>query len=697
MSSGSVLEGIVVVERASRLATAACGHLLASLGAHVVTLESPETRLRRDGMSAAMRRLYRAGKEIAIKSNIYNDQPASADVVLFDPDGTTAAAAFQSAALKDTADRIVCAFTPGGLEDRSLPFDMSDAAIQALSGVMAVTGAEGGAPELVRVPICEQTAALVGASAVLAALESRRRDGAGQLIDISLVEVMLDQLRTHVALGIGGQSHGFRIGCRHPLCSPWNAYRASDGWVLVCSASDVQWDKILDVIGRFDLKGDARFATAAARKKVISIVDDAMQAWTGGRSMADVAAAFTAVGIPAGPALDPRQVPDDVLLRQVGTLVDSSDGLVPAAPFRFSRTPARLLVRAERPAYAPASSGRPGKEHTDASPAPAPLAGLKVVEISRYAAGPLAGLVLASLGAEVIKIESPGGEDCRAWTPQFGDVSGYFVNFNYGKASSVLDLSRPEDKACMQRLIADADVLLHNLRAGVMEKLGFGYAGLASANPALIYCAVSGFGEKGPRDAALDTVIQGRLGLTSLIGDGVQPLRVGFSIADQVAGHFAAAGILAALHERTRSGKGQVVDVAMCDAVAWLTQTGWACGAAEERGEPDAVRMTCADGWVVADDVPDDTTVGLCSGLSRQAAVRHLRDAGIPAAPVLELDEVLRLPLLAQRRIVSDVTTAGGTAPAVRVPLALTRFRPAVPDRMHRLDGDPPRFATAQV
>lgn len=215
-----------------------------------------------------------------------------------------------------------------------------------------------------------------------------------------------------------------------------------------------------------------------------------------------------------------------------------------------------------------------------------PLKGIKVVDLTRVLAGPFCTMMLADMGAEVIKIERPGsGDDSRAFGPHQKGESAYFMSINRGKKSLTLDLKADRGKDVLKRLIKNADVLVENFKPGVMKKLGLGYEALKEINPKLIYCASSGFGQTGPYSArpAYDLIIQGMGGLMSITGpDDSTPTKVGSSIADIFAGVFSTIGILGALHHRHQTGKGQMVDVAMLDcmvailenAVARYTATG---------------------------------------------------------------------------------------------------------------------------
>jgi crotonobetainyl-CoA:carnitine CoA-transferase CaiB-like acyl-CoA transferase len=200
---------------------------------------------------------------------------------------------------------------------------------------------------------------------------------------------------------------------------------------------------------------------------------------------------------------------------------------------------------------------------------PFALDDVTVLDLSHALAGPFASTMLADYGAEVIKIEPLEGEIARAWGPPFyGDEAAYFVNLNRNKKSVALDLKHPEGQALFFRLLEGADVVLENLRVGSVARLGIDYAQASERQPRIVYCSISGFGQDGPyRDrAALDLVVQAESGMISVTGEpGSHGVRAGVSIADITAGMYAAFAILAALHSRQRTGRGQFIDVSMLE------------------------------------------------------------------------------------------------------------------------------------
>ncbi|MBV8806132.1 MAG: CoA transferase [Sinobacteraceae bacterium] len=200
-----------------------------------------------------------------------------------------------------------------------------------------------------------------------------------------------------------------------------------------------------------------------------------------------------------------------------------------------------------------------------------PLRGIRVLDFTRVLAGPSAALALADLGAEVLKIEPPGtGDETRLFPPFRDNVSHYFLSVNRGKKSIVVDLKTEAGVALVADLAAHCDVLIENYRPGVMDRLGLGYAALSAVNPRLIYCAISGFGMTGPlRDRpSFDIVLQALSGALSVNGEpGSAPTKLGIPLGDLVGGINGPIGILAALHERSITGRGRMIDVSLLDGM----------------------------------------------------------------------------------------------------------------------------------
>ena len=334
-----------------------------------------------------------------------------------------------------------------------------------------------------------------------------------------------------------------------------------------------------------------------------------------------------------------------------------------------------------------------------------PLDGLLILDFTRVLSGPYCTMLLADMGARVIKIEHPGrGDDTRGWGPPFiGDESVYFLSINRNKESLTLDLKNAAARHALDRLLDRADVLVENFRPGTMERLGLGYTALAGRNPRLVYCSISGFGQTGPRraEAGYDAVMQGEGGLMSITGDAEgPPYRLGVAISDIVSGMFAAQGITLALAARARTGRGQLVDVGMLDATAALLtyQAGLclATGAAPKRlgnRHPTIApyeTFAAADGDLVLAVGNDEQWRRFCGAArlpqllddprfatnrgrvehydalrppiaerlrsrERAAWIAELRAAGIPCGAVRDVAEVLTDPQIAARGMVAEV------------------------------------------
>ena len=345
-----------------------------------------------------------------------------------------------------------------------------------------------------------------------------------------------------------------------------------------------------------------------------------------------------------------------------------------------------------------------------------PLAGLTVVDLTRVLSGPFCTMLLADMGARVIKVEQPGsGDDTRAWGPPFvAGESAYFLGINRNKESLTLDFKAPAGRAVLDSLVARADVLVENFRPGTLARLGLDYEALAQAHPRLIYASLSGYGHTGPRadEPGYDAVLQGEGGLMSITGPADGPAyRLGVAVADIVTGMFAAQGVLLALLAREQTGRGQHVDVAMLDSVAALLTyqagivfaTGTSPGRLGNRHPSIAPYDTfeTADGPLVLAVGNDDQWGRFCNVVpgfdalggdprfaTNASRVRHydalepvirqslladtragwttrLVAAGVPCGPVRTVDEALHDAQLAARGMIERL--AHGTAGDISV------------------------------
>jgi len=346
-----------------------------------------------------------------------------------------------------------------------------------------------------------------------------------------------------------------------------------------------------------------------------------------------------------------------------------------------------------------------------------PLAGLKVVELARILAGPWAGQTLSDLGADVIKVESPEGDDTRKWGPPFVERDGdktasYFHSCNRGKSSITVDFRTNEGQEKIRDLVKDADILIENFKVGGLAKYGLDYDSLSAINPRLIYCSITGFGQTGPyaHRAGYDYIIQGMSGLMSITGDpDGMPQRVGVAVTDIFTGVYATTAILSAVHMRHMTGQGQHIDMSLLDcavsvmanqALNYLT-TGTApvrTGNYHPNLTPYQV-FPCRDGHIIIATGNDAQYQRLCDVLglpqmitdprfvgnadriknreamtdllngksclmSRSDLLAACEDRGIPAGPINTMDEVFSDPHVIARGMQVDLDGI----PSVRSP-----------------------------
>jgi CoA:oxalate CoA-transferase len=376
---------------------------------------------------------------------------------------------------------------------------------------------------------------------------------------------------------------------------------------------------------------------------------------------------------------------------------------------------------------------------TQSSKASGPLEGILVIDLSRILAGPYCTLLMAEMGARVIKVEPPkGGDDARAYGPFVNGKSTYFASVNRGKESIALDLKNDEHKKIFEKLLAKADVVVENFRPGTMEKLGFGWETLHAKFPKLIYASASGFGHTGPnsKDPAYDMVMQGQGGIMSITGnEGQPPSRVGMSIGDIGAGLYTAVAVNAALVHRLKTGESTKVDIAMFDCqLALLENAIMRYTVEKEIPGPLGARhptitpfeaFATSDGAIIIAAGNDSLFIKMCEALGRsdmatdpnyksnalrqksQKKLKHeiesvLKDnttdhwidvvskGGVPCGPINNIAQAIEHPQVAARNMLVSVPDgSGGTLTLAGNPLKMSAFddpktRKAAPD----LDAD---------
>ncbi len=357
-----------------------------------------------------------------------------------------------------------------------------------------------------------------------------------------------------------------------------------------------------------------------------------------------------------------------------------------------------------------------------------PLSGIRVIELAHIMAGPVCGLMLGDMGADVVKVERlPGGDGSRAFLPP--DVRGEsaaFMMLNRGKRGLALDLRSEGGRTLVRRLVSSADVIIENFRTGTMERMGLGYSELSTLNPRLVYCQITGYGRTGPlsHQGGFDLIAQGYSGLMSVTGEGPgrAPVKVGAPVTDITAGILAAFGVVSALFERERTGKGQRVDTSLFEA--GITQTYWQSaialatgaspgplGSAHPLAAPYQAFPTI-DGWINVGASNEATWIGLTEALNvselrederfrtnarrmenldelvrvlapnfldrtTDSWLERLEDAGVPAGPVASVGEMLEHPQTRARDMVIEVEHKEiGTVRSLGTPLKMSGSDP---------------------
>ena len=662
-----ILEGVTVLELGVRIGASVAGSTLAQLGATVVFVEIPASPAGAHTEKFSCREQFAAGKLSLLLQPGGADQQllaeltAAADVVLFSSDLDPR----DNWDLPETAkSAVVCDITAFGSSGPLAGLPYSDLQIQALSGILGCTGLAGGDPSPVPLPLIEHMAGLYAAGAVLCALRQNKTEGRAQAVEISLYDVAFAAMSSFLAPALDGSTQpATRVGNRHTMAAPWNVYQAADGWILLCAGSDEQWRRICRLIGQEELVNDPGFAKNADRVANVAQVDAVLQIWIGRKGMDECVGQFSALGIPCGQVARIDGYPLEAnlmhrnMVHRTQDPVSSSQVFVPGSVFRMNRSNGRTLLRIPRPDEDRAEimqlAGRlrpPLAADTSQLSSKRPLAGIRVLEIGHYTTVPIAARTLASLGAEVIKIEPAEGEAIRRWPPMRNGQGIFFTFQNSDKKSICLDLEKPEGRELLTRMIASADILVENLRPGALARKGFSPAEVDRINPRLVYCSISGFGADSlyPGRAAFDMVIQAMSGVMDVTGVNGMPLKTGPSIADVMGAACGFTALVAALAHRDASGLGQYVDLSMQDIAAWATQTLW-------NGAPRP-------------QIPP--VVALGQG--------HVLGKGRDAVPVLTVREVLDAPQTLARLLWFSVDRDGVSFPLLAVPFRLQGSAPQV-------------------
>lgn len=630
--AGAPLAGLRVVDFSRMLSGPFSTMVAGDLGAHVIRVEDIEgtdtTRhnhpfingeshyflsFNRNKESIALDLKTEEGRAIAI------ELVRQADVIVENfRVGAAARLGLDYESLKKINPRLIyCSVTGFGQTGPWAKKTAYDLVIQATTGALSVTGEPGRPPAKMGLPLADEMSSLFAGIAMLAGLERRDRTGLGCYLDISMFDASVSMLSYMASIYFATKESPTAQGSAHPTIYPYNAFETADGYIVVAPFTNAFWRKFSAVIDRPDLPENPDYRSFAERLANRTRLADIIEPIMKTRTTAEWEAALDLGDVPNGPVYSVQEAvehehtkarglvvnmehPVCGTLRTLGTPfhISYADGsefepryeappvvgqhtrailtdLLGHSAEKVAELAAKKVVRlsdtpGETAAVPRAAAPEPESNAADEMP----LKGIRVLDLTRMLAGPYGSLILADLGADVIKIEEPRiGDPTRRNIPMVGSESTYFMAVNRGKRSITLDLKDPQQKAKFIELVKTADIVLENYRPGVMKRLGLDYQSLCKIKPDIILCSISGYGQTGPlKDKiSFDLVNQAMAGTMSVTGEeGRPPIRVGLPAGDLSGGIFGALGILAALYGRRRTGRGAHIDIGLHDLLVSL-------------------------------------------------------------------------------------------------------------------------------
>lgn len=582
------LSGFRVVEMTQRFSGPLCGLLLAELGADVVKVEPPSgdpmrLKLRRVGaeFGPAYAALNRGKRIVTLDLKTPPEHAALIDLI-------AGADAFVTnvgpASLRRRGlvperlrpDLIYTSLSGAGWDARAQDIRLDDAAAQAETGFMFATGWPGDGPVVAPFPIGAASSALFGAIGILAA----HINGSGAAIDCAMVDTLSACMEFPLMYAATFGRPSERNGGRHPTAAPSQVYATGSGKIAIMATSPGEFERLARALDQPELANDPRFidndARMAHREELTAVIEELLSTnnsayWFD--HLAEVGVACAPVQSIAEAVSHPK-----FKSRQTVRSLELPSGPIDVIAYPGGRV-RRGGVDAEPPEFVTTTAiqwdARPAKSGTRVAPA-ALLAGVKVVDLTRFLSGPFATAILADLGADVLKVESPTGDPTRAFRPKIDGKSGYFASVNRGKRAIALDLKSAEGLERVKQEIATADILIDNFRPGVMARLGLSDAELKKVNPSLVAVSISGFGQDGElaRCGAYDMTVQAFSGLMRQNGYAASgPTRLGVSIGDIGTAMFAALAAVAGLAgQRWNAIPSPRIDIAMVDALLALME-----------------------------------------------------------------------------------------------------------------------------
>ncbi len=671
------LAGVCVVEGPGGFALRLCGRMLADAGALVTRLPAPSDPLLELPYGEQWCAFLDRGKRAASDPEA---ALAAADLYVTGlPHGH--ALGCDSVLARHAGLQAACV-TPFGQSGPYGAFDGDDVTLSALCGLADATP---GLPDHTErfddppvqshAPLAEVAGGTTAAVAVLGALLPRLR---GEAAAPRHVEVSVHEAAVALMVyewGIAANGGGVRGRRPIPLDPAPNMYvRTRDGTAVVVALTPPHWQALVKLMGGPAWAADERFADGASRARHWDDLEPRLREWAAQQRGEELLERAQALGTPICCSFTLAETLTCDHVRATSAVRDGA----PSDPIVVDGLRRRPRTAPRRPLPAPAAGATP------------PLAGVRVADFSQVVAGPYCGQLLAALGADVTLVEPPGFPLSRMFGPFVGeprwDTSALFPQVNRGKRSLQLDLRTDEGRAAARDLIGRSDVVLENFSRAAAEKLGLGWADVSAVRPDVVLASISGFGRSGPwgNYVALHSGVLLLSGCTDITRDADGHNRlVGAVYPDLLAGTVAALGIEQALARRARTGEGAHVEVAMLDVLLTCMAGLIPAALAGERfgQHPSARFMRCAESdrfVVVSGDVPAELAEDV-EALPRAGAVKRLRSAGLHAAPVLDIEEVMADPHLAARQFVLvDELAVAGSRRVPAVPWLVDGVRPTL-------------------
>ncbi len=582
-----------------------CGMELADYGAEVIKVEQP------DG-GDPIRRMEPLKNEVS-PYHLYRDRGKKSITLDLNQSGDRET--FKE--LVRTADAVIENYTPGTMEEWGLDYNSlsmlnpmlvygritaygsngeeydtpySDLVAQAKSGVMHFTGFPENPPTRIGFKISEHYASSFMASAICIAIFNAQETGEGQYLETSLAGSVIAISEDKVITYGAENEDPMRTGNAHPLINPYDILKCKNGYVAMGISSDAQWAKFCNAFGTTTWLEDSKYCSNLVRGyHYFGDLRDKIEALFENYTMQEIAKICDDALIPGTMCSTTKEALVEPQLHARNMIIDVENKQ--AGNFKMPGRPIKIS----------------GEEEDDFKPAPnlgehndeilkdmkseptipkeavkftrkkdRPLEGIKILDFSQVLAAPFCGMLLADMGAEVIKVERPGsGDISREYGPYINDISLYFCQYNRGKKGIAIDMRNEEGKKLVMDLVKDVDIVIENFKYGTLEKLGIGYDEMIKVNPEIIYGSIAGFGTYGPLShlPCMDIIAAARSGLVGTSGeDGEAPIKPGFSLCDTWAGLQLLRGLSMALLNKQKTGKGMRVDIAMLDCAFYMCE-----------------------------------------------------------------------------------------------------------------------------